>query len=462
MNAYRKIRDFSGGKTRFSALLLALLLTLALWPSWGVASEGGEVVAAPDPNILANGAVLVDLKTGKMVYGKSEHAELYPASLTKVMTALLVLEAIDTGRLTFDQKITAGPIVNTLPADGSTAHIQEGEVLSVRNLLDCLLIPSANEAACVLALAVSGSIDKFVDAMNAKAEALGCRNTHFVNPHGLHDPGHYTSPWDMYLITKEAMRYPTFMVICDTDRVVVPATNKSKERALLNTNYLICNRRIPDYKNPEAHGVKTGSTSQSGHCLVSTAERNNKRFLSVIMGAEQVTEGKRTVIRSFSETTRLFNWGFDNFRYMTLLDDGEAVDELPVELSRTDHVTAVAGGELEALVPAGMKKELVEKSVTLTGDKLEAPIEEGQTLGSVTLSYNGVNYGSVDLIASHSAELSKFLQAEKIVMETAQKPVTWAIAGALGVGALALAIRGALKKRRRPRDPGGFSGYTGR
>ncbi|MBR4546036.1 MAG: D-alanyl-D-alanine carboxypeptidase [Oscillibacter sp.] len=457
MNAYFKL---SGGK-RFFAAFLALLLTLALTPFRGFASEEGQVVLPPDPDILAQGALLVDLKTGKMVYGKNEHAELFPASLTKVMTALLTLEAIDTGRLTFQQEVTAGSVVKTLPADGSTVGLKEGEVMTVRNLLDCLLIPSANEAACVLAVAVAGSVDAFVDAMNKKADELGCRNTHFVNPHGLHDPGHYTSPWDMYLITKAAMKYPTFMVICDTDRVVVPATNMSKERALLNTNYLICNRRIPDYKNPEVHGVKTGSTSQSGHCLVATAQRNNKHFLSVVMGAERVQEGKKTIIRSFSETTRLFNWGFDNFRYMTLLDEGEPIDEIPVSLSRTNHVTAVSGAELEALVPAGLKKDVVERSIQLETDSIEAPVEEGQKLGTVTVSYNGVEYGSVDLLSSHAAELSKFLQVEKKAVEIAKKPVTWAAAGVVGVAALALAIRGAIKNRRRARSSG-FSGYNGR
>ena len=457
MNAYLKIHR----PPRLFAAMLALILTLALLPPVGFASEEGQAVLPPDPAILAKGALLVDLKTGKMVYGMNEHEELFPASLTKVMTALLTLEAIDTGRLTFDQKLTAGAVVTTLPADGSTVGLKEGEEMSVRNLLDCLLIPSANEAACVLAVAVSGSVDAFVDAMNKKAADLGCKNTHFVNPHGLHDPGHYTSPWDMYLITKAAMAYPTFMVICDTDRVVVPATNMSKERALLNTNYLICNRRIPDYKNPEVHGVKTGSTSQSGHCLVATAQRNNKHFLSVIMGAERVEEGKRTVIRSFSETTRLFNWGFDNFRYLTLLDEGEPIDEIPVELSRTDHVTAVAGGALEALVPAGVKKDFVERTIHLEGDSIQAPVEEGQKLGTVTISYNGVEYGSTDLLSSHAAELSKLLQAEKKAVELARKPLVWAIAGVIGVAILALMIRHAVKNRRRSRGSG-FSGYNGR
>ena len=169
MKAYRKTQS------RVFAIFLAFVLTLALLPTWALASEG-EAAMPPDPDILAQGALLVDLKTGKMVYGKNEHEELYPASLTKIMTALLTLEAIDSGKLGFQKEITAGPIVNTLPADGSTVGIKEGEVMTVRNLLDCLLIPSANEAACVLAIAVSGTVDAFVDAMNKKAAELGCQN----------------------------------------------------------------------------------------------------------------------------------------------------------------------------------------------------------------------------------------------------------------------------------------------
>ena len=179
------------------------------------------------------------------------------------------------------------------------------------------------------------------------------------------------------------------------------------------------------------------------------------------MGAERVQEGKKTVIRSFSETTRLFNWGFDNFRYMALLDESEPIEEVPVELSKTDHVTAVAGAGLEALTPAGIKKDMMKRTIHLDGDKLEAPIEEGQKLGTVTVSYDGVEYGTVDLISSHGAELSKLLQTEKQVMELAQNPIAWAVAGALAVAVIGLSIRSAVKGRRRSGGTG-FSGYNGR
>ena len=213
-------------------LLLLLLVNLLAVPA---------AAAVPDPDIQAKAALLVDQKTGAVVYAKNEHQELYPASLTKIMTALLVLEAVDRGTLKLDQPITAtASAMTTLAADGSTAGIQVGEVLTVEQLLYCMLVVSANEACTILAEQVSGSVGAFVDAMNAKAEELGCEHTHFMNPHGLHDDQHYTSAWDLYLITRAAMEYPEFMTVCDTTSTTIPATNLSPERILYNTNYLIC------------------------------------------------------------------------------------------------------------------------------------------------------------------------------------------------------------------------------
>ena len=187
---------------RFFALFLALVLSLCLFPAaYAAGDEKPELPA--DPDILAKAALLVDANTGTVVYAKGEHEELYPASLTKIMTALLTLEAIDAGKLSMDQELTAtATALEGLSSDGSSAGIKVGETMSVRNLLYCMLVVSANEACDILAEAVSGSVSAFVAAMNAKAADLGCENTHFVNPNGLHDPQHYTSAWDMYLITK--------------------------------------------------------------------------------------------------------------------------------------------------------------------------------------------------------------------------------------------------------------------
>ena len=339
--------------------------------------------------------------------------------------------------------------------------------MSVRNLLYCLLVQSANEAADVLAEAVSGSVVAFVQAMNQMAASIGCEHTHFTNTHGFHDTAHYTSCWDMALITRKAMEYPAFMTICDTDRYIVPATNMNGERTLLSTNHLISLWRNRNYKNPEVHGVKTGSTDAAGNCLVATAERGSKHYLSVVMGAETVTENGVANIRSFSETTRLFNWGFDNFAYAKLLDEGEPIQEVPVALSRTDHVIAVASREVQALVPSKLDASMVERVIHWDADAqtageaqdsgadggspftLTAPVEEGQKLGTMELRYNGVSYGTVDLLSSHNAELSRLLSFQRTAMNLFRHPAAWAAAGVAAVAGAALAIRSALSKRRR-------------
>ena len=176
-----------------------------------------------------------------------------------------------------------------LAADGSTAGIQAGETLTVEQLLQCMLIVSANEACNILAEQVSGSVDAFVDAMNAKAADLGCEDTHFVNATGLHDSQHYTTAWDLYRITAEAMTHEDFMRICDTARATIPATNLSEERNLYTTNYLIDTWRSLGYIYSNAHGIKTGSTDEAGHCLVSSASEGSLSLISVALGGDRVT-----------------------------------------------------------------------------------------------------------------------------------------------------------------------------
>ena len=393
---------------RFFALFLALVLSVCLLPAaYAVGDEKPELPA--DPNILAKAALLVDANTGTVVYAKDEHEELYPASLTKIMTALLTLEAIDAGKLSMDQELTAtATALEGLSSDGSSAGIKVGETMSVRNLLYCMLVVSANEACDILAEAVSGSVSAFVAAMNAKAADLGCENTHFVNPNGLHDPQHYTSAWDMYLITKAAMEYPDFMTICDTAAHTVPATNLNAERKLYTTNHLLSNWRVIGYRNTEAHGIKTGSTDAAGYCLVSSAMRGSLHFISVILGADRVVENGVGNIRSFSETTRMFNYGFDNFTYKTIVEEKEVIQEVPVSLSKIDHVTVHPAKDIEVLLPKVLGAGDLERTITLE-EPVEAPVEKGQKLGTMTLSYDGVTYATVDLLASFDVEASKLM-----------------------------------------------------
>lgn len=393
--------------TRFFSVffLMALVVNLLAFPV-----SAAETSLPADPDIQAKAALLVDANTGNIVYAKNEHQELYPASLTKIMTALLVLEAVDSGKLSLDQQLTASDSITQLDADGSSAGIKVGEVMTVEQLLYCMLVVSANEACVILAEAVSGDVDTFVDAMNEKAKALGCENTHFVNPTGLHDSQHYTSAWDLYLITQEAMKHEDFMRICDTGDITLPATNLSEARSLHSTNYLISVWRSRGYYNTDAHGVKTGSTDAAGHCLVSSASKGSLSFISVMLGCEQLhLEGNEIRTMSFYETNRLFDWAFDNFAYQTVLTSDEILKEVAVSLSKIDHVTVHPAEDVEVLLPKGLAAEDLERTITLKSDPVEAPISAGDVLGTVTLSYDGTDYATVDLLALNDVEASRIL-----------------------------------------------------
>ena len=389
---------------RFFSLffLLVLMASLVLTP----ASAADEESGVTPPELHCEAMLLVDANTGRMVYGKNEHEQMYPASLTKIMTALLVLEAVDSGQLSLDQQITATEsAMEGLAADGSTAGIQAGEVLTVEQLLQCMLIVSANEACNILAEQVSGSVDAFVDAMNAKAEALGCEGTHFVNATGLHDSQHYTTAWDLYLITKEAMKHEDFMRICDTARATIPATNLSEERNLYTTNYLIDTWRSLGYIYSNAHGIKTGSTPEAGYCLAASATRENRNLISVVMGCEREpgTSGSEGYIY-FDETIRLFKWGFANFSTQTILDNTKRdIPEVEVTLGKdAASVTLMPDGKLTALLPNDVSAENFTYDYTLETRSVEAPVEQGQKLGEMVISVGGQEQQTIPIVADRA------------------------------------------------------------
>lgn len=393
---------------RFLSVFLLFVLLVSLTATPFAAAE--EPTLPEDPDIQAKAALLVDANTGAIVYAKNEHQELYPASLTKIMTALLVVEAIDKGQLSLDQEVTAPSTIESLDTDGSTANIKPGEIMTVEQLLYCMLVVSANEACVILAEAVSGSVDAFVDQMNEKAQALGCENTHFVNPTGLHDSQHYTSAWDLYLITKEALTHKDFVRISDTGDITLPATNLHEARALHSTNYLISVWRSRGYINKNAHGIKTGSTSEAGHCLVSSAAKGSLSFISVVLGCDRLTlEDGEIRTMSFYETNRLFQWGFDNFSYKTILTADEYPKEVAVSLSKIDHVTVHPARDVEILMPNDLEPEDLEWTITLNSDPVEAPITTGDKLGTIQLSYQETVYATEDLLALNDVEASRLL-----------------------------------------------------
>ncbi len=438
-------------KSRFLALLLLLALLL---PSAASALE--------DPAPAATAALLVDATYDEVLYEHNAHEKRYPASITKIMTALLTLEAVDRGELALTDVITAPEgIYNGLPADGSTANIKSGEQMSLLNLLYCTLLPSANEACNVLADAVAGGIPEFVAQMNQRAAELGMTGTHFANTHGLHNDNHYTTAWDIYLMSREAMKNETFREIVSTKTYTVPATNVSEAREFYNTNGLLTAMKYSGYLYQPTIGIKTGSTGEAGLCLASAAEQDGRTLYCVVLGAELAHQPDNSYKRmNFVESSRLLEWGFDNFSYRTILESSEPVEQLEVTLSDTDHVLVRPEGSLSALLPNDLDVAEFTPTVTLDAESVEAPVTEGQVLGKITLSYNGEEYGSLDLVALNDVERSELLyridRAEKFFAQTWVKAAAAALILFILVLIIAGSVRGRRKRRRSRSYVGGY------
>lgn len=337
-----------------------------------------------------------------ILYEKNARERRFPASTTKIMTALVTLEHCSDLEATVE---VLEEDFEGVAADASKAGFKVGEVVRILDLLYGLMLPSGNEAANVLARYVAGSVDGFVGMMNARAAELGCEGTHFVNPNGLHDDNHYTTAYDLYLIAREAMQHETFAEIANTAQKTLPATNLQAERKVYTTNMLIFNRSYDSYY-AYCKGIKTGYTSQAGYCLVSTAERKGSQLISVVLGCER---GEKTYYSSFYETRRLFEWGYENFTYKTLLEQNEQIKSIGVRLStQSDQVVLIAKNEVAATVPIDVEPGDMERVYDVP-DTVDAPIRAGDKLGTVTLQYNGVTYGETDLVALNDITMSEVL-----------------------------------------------------
>lgn len=273
---------------------------------------------ATEPNINAGAALSVELSTGKIIYEKNAHKKMYPASTTKVMTALLVLENCELA----DIATVSYSALSAVPSGYAVANLQVGEKITIEDLLYALLVKSANEAANVLAEHVAGSVESFSAMMNTRAEELGCETTHFVNPNGVHSDDHYSSAYDLYLITNEAMKNPTFRTIVSTKSYSLPATEKypNADRSFSNTNELL-HKNNNNYYYKYAIGVKTGFTTEARNCLISAASRDGLEFINVVLDAGLTDSGLNM---RFLDSIKLFDYAYDNYT-LTKVKDADSI-----------------------------------------------------------------------------------------------------------------------------------------
>lgn len=368
--------------------------------------------AATDPDVQSKAAILVEADSGTVLYSKSADEKMYPASLTKMMTALVAIKACEDKIVSLDDVVTiSSNVYFDISSDGSTQNILEGEEITLENLLYCMLLSSANEACNAVAEYVSGDIQTFVTQMNTLAANLGCQNTHFANTHGMPDENHYTTAHDLYLILREAIKYPTFTTIVGTEEYTMPATNLNEARTLKNTDNLI--QEKSKYYYEYAKGGKTGYTDAAGYCLGSFAQRDGLTLISIVLGANSViAEDGSTQIQSFSESKRLFQWGFSSFSYKTIVGTTNLVCELPVELGKgVNSVVVRPEGALKALLDNDIDMSQVELKTTIyseeAGETLQAPITEGDILGEAEVYIGNTSYGKINLVANTTIELDK-------------------------------------------------------
>lgn len=371
------------------------------------ASNANVIAAAADaPTVTAEAALLVSPDSGMVLYEKNADERRYPASTTKIMTALLVLENVTD----LSETVTAeASDFEHVTADSSNAGIKEGEVVSVEDLLYALMLPSANEAAYMLARHVGGTWEHFVEMMNERAAELGCTGTHFSNPCGLHEDDHYTTARDLYKIAYAAMQDETFADIADTVQWKMNTSLRS-EHLILTTNYLILSSYAA-YAYPFCKGIKTGHTSQAGNCFVGYAEYGDAKLYSVVLGSADQSADYPEIAASFTDTSALCKWGFDKFTSKTIVKKGDTVKEINVNLSTdTDRLVLTTKNDLVSLVPKDLDVEKLLEDPDITApDEVNAPIKAGDVIGSVTYSYDGITYGTVELVALSDVELSQVL-----------------------------------------------------
>lgn len=353
--------------------------------------------------ILSEGAVgvLIDGKSGNVLFESGGDKKMYPASTTKVMTALLVLEAVEKQQISLKQKVTiTEEMLKDITWDSSSMALQEGEIISVQNLLYGLMIPSGNDAAMALAYTVSGSGAAFVDLMNRRAKELGLKKTKFKNPHGLHHQDHYTTAKEMGRIACQAMKNPTFREIAEIAHIKIPPTNKTEEeRYYINTNGLVSTMRYSQFYYKGATGIKTGYTDEAGNCLVASAKRGNAELIAVLFHGEGIEN-------SHGDSARMMDYGFSAFESVVAVREDQILDEVKVKWGRgRESVTTSAVAPVSVLVPLGTNPEELEIKTVLP-KFVKAPVLQDDLVGTVTVSLNGKVVGEGDVRADLTVKRS--------------------------------------------------------
>lgn len=370
-------------------------------------------------DISSANAILIDVESGKVLYEKDAYNTVFPASTTKILTAILALENCE-----LDEKVTASyNAIMSVPYDGTTAAIQVGETWSVQQLIEAMMVCSANEAANMLAEYIGGSVESFASMMNSRAKELGANSTNFVNPNGLHNSKHKTTAYDMAIIARHGMlNLPEFKRAANLTNFSLPDTTiySKGDRSFINTNKMIIKSSSQYYKY--ATGVKTGYTSQALNCIVASAEKDGVELIAVIMGA--MGGQNRT-----NDAIDLFEYGFNKLKSQKFLSKGDVVNNYTISGAPSDKNTLIAtiSQDVVHTIPSSKNSGDYAPQINITSN-LKAPISSGEILGSIKYVIEDNTY-EYDLIAVNSVE-SAISNVTAGVVSTAKvigKVILWAV-----------------------------------
>lgn len=348
-----------------AAILGAVLLATALMPGAVLAEEAkeaGEKGIDLAPN--ARAALLMDATSGTVIYEKNSHEKLPPASITKIMTMLLVMEAIDQGKLNWDEKVRASEYAASM--GGSQIFLEPGEEMTVADLMKGVAMASGNDASVALAERIAGTEELFVQMMNEKAKELGMKNTHFANSNGLPAENHYTTAHDIALMSRELLKYED----------ITKFTGKYEDYLRKNTDrpfWLVNTNKLVRFY-PGADGLKTGFTSEARFCLSATAQRDGLRVIAVVMG-EPNTKTRN------AEVSRMFDFAFSQYQQVPVVKKGEELGTLKVKKGMKSEVPIIADKPYSILMKRSQAAGGVQHEVIL--DPVQAPVKKGQPIGKI-------------------------------------------------------------------------------
>ncbi len=385
------ILRMEGSPMKVVATALAFLLGVTLIvPSFAHAEEAKLKIAEN-----SSSAILIERDTGEVLFEKDSDKKLPPASMTKIMTMILIMEAIESGKISLDQKIRASEYAASM--GGSQIFLEAGEEMTVNDMLKGIAIASGNDASVAMAEAIAGSEEEFVNSMNAKAKSMGLKNTHFVNPTGLPAEGHYSTANDMALMAKELLKYELITKYTGLYEDYL-RQDTDKKFWLVNTNKL-----VKFY--PGVDGLKTGFTSEAKYCLTATAKRDDMRVVAVVMGAPSPK------VRN-ADITKLFDYAFSQYKTHKLFDRNNRVKEVKVNKGDQPTMSVVTSERVSVLLKKGQENGKITTSIKINKN-IETPVKKGEEVGELSVKIDGHVTATSPVIAAKDIQKASWWQLMK-------------------------------------------------